>query len=384
MSVVIRYFGIAFFLVLHNVQAALYIPPPPTLDDRAYLLLDYQSGQVLAAHNADEHLGPASLTKLMTSYLVEQALQDGRLHEDDTVSISERAWRHGSNQESTMFLPVHGQAKVIDLLRGIIVVSANDACTAVAEHIAGTESAFADMMNNSARAMGLSNTHFVNASGLPDPEHYSTAHDLAVLARHIIMDNPRYYSIYSEHDFTWGGHKQGNRNELLYSDPSVDGFKTGHTEESGYSLVASAHRHGMRLIAVVLGTNSMHARTEQARALLDWGFSFYQTVTPYKANAVLSHVHVWYAEKDHIAAGLASDMNLTVPKGSQNGLRATMVIRPDLQAPMKAGLVVGKIVTTLDGKPYAEYPLVALESDAEAGFIKRMWQHLLVFLEHLF
>ncbi len=364
--------------------ASNYIPPAPQLDDNAYVLMDYQSGMILAASNPDRRLGPASLTKLMTSYIVEQALMKGTLQEDDEVSVSEHAWRHGSNQESTMFLPLHGQAKVIDLLRGIIIVSANDACSAIAEHMAGTESAFADMMNNTAKELGLTNTHYMNASGLPDPEHYSTARDLAVLSRHIIMDNRKYYGIYSEHDMTWGGHHQGNRNALLYTDPSVDGLKTGHTEESGYSLVASAHRQNMRLIAVVLGTHSMQARADQARALLNWGFSFYQNITPYKAGTQLTQAHVWYARNDSVPVGLASDLAITIPKGSQNSIKATMELDPHIVAPIHKGAVVGHIDISLDGKTFETHPLVALTDDDQASLLKRIWQHILMFLEHIF
>ena len=367
-------------MLISVAHAEIIVPAPPALDDKAYLVMDFESGQVLAAKNADLRLGPASLTKLMTSYIVERALLEGRLHEDDTVSVSDKAWRHGSNQESTMFLPVNGQVRVIDLLRGIIVVSANDACTAVAEHIAGTESAFAEMMNSTAQQLGLSNTHYMNASGLPDPQHYSSARDLATLARTIIRDNAHYYPIYSEREFAWGGHTQGNRNALLYTDPTVDGLKTGHTEESGYSLVASAKRHGMRLIVVVLGTDSMQARADQPRALLNWGYSFFETVVPYHSGTPLTKAPVWFAQQDTVSAGLGSDLALTIPKGSQSGLRASIVLNPNLQAPIAKGQVVGKVVTTLNGKPYAEQPLIALESDEQAGFFKRLWQHILRFL----
>ncbi|NNM52587.1 MAG: D-alanyl-D-alanine carboxypeptidase [Pseudomonadales bacterium] len=376
--------GVAVLGMLFSVaHAEIIVPAPPALDDKAYLVMDFESGQVLAAKNADQRLGPASLTKLMTSYIVERALLEGRLHEDDAVSISDKAWRHGSNQESTMFLPVNGQARVIDLLRGIIVVSANDACTAVAEHIAGTESAFADIMNSTAQQLGLVNTHYMNASGLPDPQHYSSARDLAILARTIIRDNAHYYPIYSEREFAWGGHTQGNRNALLYTDPTVDGLKTGHTDESGYSLVASAKRHGMRLIVVVLGTDSKQARADQPRALLNWGYSFYETVVPYRSGTPLTHVHVWFAQQDTVAAGLGSDLALTIPKGSQSGLRASIILNPDLHAPIAQGQVLGKVVTTLNGKPYAEQPLIALQPDEQAGFFKRLWQHIVRFFTRI-
>ncbi len=370
--------------LLGTAQAGAYVPPPPQLDDNAYLVMDDGSGAILAAKNADARLGPASLTKLMTSYIVERALIEGRLHETDVVPVSESAWRHGSNQESTMFLPVHGSASVIDLLRGIVIVSANDACTAIAEYMAGTESAFADIMNHTAASLGLHNTHYMNASGLPDPDHYSSARDLAVLAHHIIHDNASYYRIYSEREMSWGGHTQGNRNALLYTDPSVDGLKTGHTEASGYSLVASAQRQGMRLIVVVLGTKSMQERADQPRALLNWAFSAYQTVVPYHRGDVLTQAHVWFGQQDSVPLGLAADLALTLPRGAQSSLKASLVLNPRLQAPLHVGQVAGQVVSTVDGKIVGKQDLVVMRDDPQAGFFKRLWQHLLMFLSRIF
>lgn len=367
-----------------SAHADTIIAAPPALDNKAYLLMDYDTGKVLAASNPDTRLGPASLTKLMTSYIVERGLAEGRLKEDDLATVSENAWRGGTNKESTMFLPVHGQARIIDLLRGIIIVSGNDACTVVAEHMAGTEAAFAEIMSKTATKLGMKNSHFMNASGLPDPNHYSSARDMAILARAIIRDNPKYYPLYAEKSFTWGDHTQGNRNALLYTDPSVDGLKTGHTEESGYSLVASGKRGNMRLISVVMGTASMQDRADQTRALLNWGFSFYETVIPYQAGSTLTSSKVWLGKQDNVKIGLASNLALTIPRGQSQRLSASMHVNPQLRAPLAKGAVVGKVVVTMDGKPYAEQPLVALEAVEEAGFFSRLWQHIVMFFSGLF
>ena len=376
--------AVVLSLLGSGLAQAAYVPPAPALDDNAYLVMDDSSGAILAAKNPDTRLGPASLTKLMTSYIVERALIEGRLHENDEVPVSATAWRHGSNEESTMFLPVHGQARVIDLLRGIIIVSANDACTAIAEFMAGTETAFADIMNHTAAQLGLHNTHYMNASGLPDPQHYSSARDLAILTHHILHDNPSYYGIYAEREFSWQGHTQGNRNALLYTDPSVDGLKTGHTEASGYSLVASAHRHGMRLIVVVLGAKSMQERADPPRALLNWAFSAYESVTPYHRGDVLARAHVWFGQQDSVSLGLAQDLALTLPRGAQSQLKANLVLAPRLQAPLHIGQVAGKVVCSVDGQVVGEQPLVVMQADAEAGFFKRLWQHLLMLLARIF
>ncbi|MEO8859286.1 MAG: D-alanyl-D-alanine carboxypeptidase family protein, partial [Burkholderiaceae bacterium] len=260
---------------------------PPVLPAKAWLLMDFDSGQVLASENPDEPLPPASLTKMMTSFLVEQALRSGKLKKDDLVSVSQNAWCRGSSTESCMYLPLNSQATVIDILRGIIIQSGNDASKAIAEHMAGTEENFAKLMNAEAQRIGMTHTHFMNATGMPDPQHKSSARDLAILARTIIRDSPDFYPIYAEREFKYNNIKQGNRNALLYTDPTVDGLKTGHTEEAGYCLVTSSKRNGMRLITVILNTSSMQARADETRTLLGWGFSSFEKVTPIQPNTVV-------------------------------------------------------------------------------------------------
>lgn len=249
---------------------------PPALPAKAWLLMDFDSGEVLASANADEPLPPASLTKMMTSYIVEQALRSGKLKQTDLVTVSQNAWCRGSGTESCMYLPLNSQATVIDILRGIVIQSGNDASKAIAEQMAGSEAGFAKLMNAEAQRLGMTHTQFVNPTGLPDPEHKSSARDLAILARAIIRDSAEYYPIYAEHDFKYNGIKQGNRNALLYTDPTVDGLKTGHTAEAGYCLVTSSKRNDMRLISVILNTHSAQARADHTRTLLGWGFGSFE------------------------------------------------------------------------------------------------------------
>jgi D-alanyl-D-alanine carboxypeptidase len=256
---------------------------PPALAAKAWLLMDFDSGEVLASANPDEALPPASLTKMMTSFLVEQALRSGKLKKDDLVSVSENAWCRGSSTESCMYLPLNSQATVIDILRGIVIQSGNDASKAIAEHMAGSEEGFAKLMNAEAQRLGMTHTHFVNATGLPDPDHKSSARDLAILARAIIRDSSDYYPIYAEREFKYNNIKQGNRNALLYTDPTVDGLKTGHTQEAGFCLVTSSKRNGMRLITVILNTNSAQARADQTRSLLGWGYANFEKANAHRA-----------------------------------------------------------------------------------------------------
>ncbi|MDE2606124.1 MAG: D-alanyl-D-alanine carboxypeptidase [Burkholderiales bacterium] len=347
----------------------------PALPAKAWLLMDFDSGEVLASANADEPLPPASLTKMMTSFLVEQALRSGKLKQDDLVSVSEHAWCRGSSVESCMYLPLHGQAKVIDILRGIIVQSGNDAAKAIAEHMAGSEEAFAKLMNAEAQRLGMTHTHFVNATGLPDPDHMASARDLAILARAVIRESADYYPIYAERDFTYNGIKQGNRNALLYTDPSVDGLKTGHTEAAGYCLVTSAKRNGMRLITVILHTPTSQARADETRALLGWGFGSFEKVTPFDANATVATAKVAFGKADTVPAVLASPWSVTVPRGQK--VQTAVQIKPDLEAPVAKGAVVGKVVASANGKTLAEAPLVAQADVQRAGFLQRAWQHLL-------
>ena len=346
----------------------------PALAAKSWLLMDSDSGEVLASANPDEPLPPASLTKMMTSYLVEQALRSGKLKKDDLVTVSQTAWCRGSSTESCMYLPLNGQATVIDILRGIIIQSGNDASKAIAEHMAGSEENFAKLMNAEAQRLGMKNTHFVNATGLPDPSHKASARDLAILARAIIRDSSEYYSLYAERDFTYNKIKQGNRNALLYTDPTVDGLKTGHTAEAGYCLVTSSKRNGMRLISVILNTSSPQARADQSRTLLGWGFSNFEKATPLQPNIPVATAKVSFGKVDTVPAGLGAPWTLTVPRGQQ--VQTSVQVNQDLQAPVAKGAVVGKVVATSNGKPVGEAPLVAQADVERAGLFRRVWQRV--------
>jgi D-alanyl-D-alanine carboxypeptidase (penicillin-binding protein 5/6) len=273
-----------------------------------------------------------------------------------------------------MYLPLNGQATVIDILRGIIVQSGNDASKAIAEHMAGSEEGFAKLMNSEAKRLGMTNTNFVNPTGLPDPAHKTSARDLALLARAIIRDSADYYSIYAERDFKYNGIKQGNRNALLYTDPTVDGLKTGHTQEAGYCLVTSSVRNGMRLITVVLNASSAKSRADETRTLLGWGFSSFEKVTPIQPNAVVGAVKINFGKADTVSAVLGAPWMLTVPKGQQ--VQTAIEINPSLEAPVTKGAVIGKVVASSNGKPVGESPLVALIDVERSGFLLRSWQHV--------
>ncbi len=347
---------------------------PPALPAKAWLLMDFDSGEVLASANPDEALPPASLTKMMTSYIVEQALRSGKLKQTDLVSVSENAWCRGSSTESCMYLPLNSQATVIDILRGIIIQSGNDASKAIAEHMAGSEAGFAKLMNAEAQRLGMTHTHFVNPTGLPDPQHKSSARDLAILARAIIHDSVDYYPIYAEREFKYNGIKQGNRNALLYTDPTVDGLKTGHTEEAGYCLVTSSTRNGMRLITVILNTSSAQARADETRTLLGWGYSSFEKLTPIQPDAVVTTAKLSFGKADTVAAGLGAPWLLTVPRGQQ--VQTAVELKPGLEAPVAKGAVIGKVVATSNGKPVGEASLVARADVERAGLLQRMGQHI--------
>lgn len=376
-------FGFAAFTAT-IVNAATIVPAAPVLENKGFVLMDYDSGQVLASSNPDQRLAPASLTKMMTSFLVEQRLIKGTLKETDPVLMSESAWCRGTSAESCMYVPVNTTATVIDMLRGVIIQSGNDASKALGEHLAGNEPAFAEMMNAEAKALGMNGTHFANATGLSDPNHYTTPRDIALLAHAIIKDSSKYYPIYSEKEFTYNNIKQGNRNALLYTDPTVDGLKTGHTDEAGFCLTASSKRGPMRLISVVMGANSMQARADQTRALFNWGFANYETAQVRPAGQELAKPTVWFGKGDSVSVGLASAMNVTLPRGQKDQLKLSLEIPASLDAPIQAGQNVGKIVVSLDGKPVAEQALVALQPVEEANFIVRFWHHIKKFFAGLF
>ena len=374
----------ALLLLPSFSYAVTVLPSPPELDNKSYVLMDYETGQILAAKNENEKLAPASMTKMMTSFIIEQKLLKGELTENEQVRMNESAWCRGSSTESCMYVPLNGTATVLEMLRGIIVQSGNDASKAMAEHIAGNEGTFAHMMNQEAKRMGMVNTKFANSTGMPAEGHYSTAKDMAVLAQHIIKDSSKYYPIYSEKEFTFNGIKQGNRNALLYTDPSVDGLKTGHTEEAGYCLTTSSKRGPMRLISVIFGTPSMNERAGQTRSLLAWGFANFETANVQPANQVLAKAKVWFGKTDEVELGLAEHFNVTMPKGQADKIKTQLVVQPKLNAPLAHGQVVGKLVASLDGKVIAEKPLVALKPVEEASFFARLIDHIKLFFSNLF
>ena len=377
--------ALAALLLLPSFSyAATVLSAPPELNNKSYVLMDYETGQILAAKNENEKLAPASMTKMMTSYIIEQKLLKGELTEDEQVRMNESAWCRGTSAESCMYVPLNGTATVLEMLRGIIIQSGNDASKAMAEHIAGNEGTFAHMMNQEVKRVGMVNTHFINSTGMPAEGHYSTAKDMAVLAQHIIKDSSKYYPIYSEKEFTFNGIKQGNRNALLYTDPSVDGLKTGHTEEAGYCLTTSSKRGPMRLISVIFGTPSMNERASQTRTLLAWGFANFETANVQPANQVLAKAKVWFGKQDDVQIGLAENFNVTMPKGQADKIKTQLVVQPKLNAPLAKGQVVGKLVASLDGKVIAEKPLVALKPVEEAGFFARMIDHIKMFFSNLF
>lgn len=368
-------------LINSAYAAPRMIPSPPNLAASSWLLIDANSGHVIVEHNADQTLPPASLTKMMTSYIAEEQIASGNISLDDEVLISEKAWRKGG---SKMYIRVGTRVRLEDLLRGIIIQSGNDASIAVAEHIAGSEDAFADLMNKHAISLGMHNTQFQNATGWPAPEHYTTARDLALLAKAIIHDHPEQYSMYAEKEFTYNEIRQPNRNKLLWRDPSVDGLKTGHTEEAGYCLVASAERNGMRLISVVMGTKSENARATESMKLLTYGFRFFDTVKSYEAKNQMVESDIWLGQSDKIQLGVDQDLWITIPRGSDKDVKAQLDFPSQLKAPIAEGEEVGTVKLVLDDEVLIETPLVALESVDEAGFFKRIWQHILLFIMGLF
>lgn len=362
------------------------IPSPPQLAAKSYVLMDGASGKVLVENNGDQRLPPASLTKLMTAYIATLEIRKGKIGEQDLVTVSEHAWRTGgaASGGSTMFLPINSQVTVDDLLHGIIIQSGNDASIALAEYIAGSEDAFADMMNETAEKLGMKNSHFMNATGLPHPEHYSSAHDMAILARAIINEDQEHYAIYSQKEFFWNNIKQGNRNLLLWRDSTVDGLKTGHTEEAGFCLVASAVRDGARMITSVFGTDSEKTRAAETQKLLTYGFRFFETQTFYKAGQELAQAQVWKGTTRQVKAGLAQDLSLTLPKGQVKQLKASMVLEPQLVAPLKQGDVIGKVEVKLGEEVVHSADLIALEPVEEGGFFRRLWDSIRLFFYGMF
>ncbi len=373
-----------FLLLAWFAPAALAaLPPPPPLAAKSWVLMDAASGAVLVNHQGSVRLPPASLTKLMTSHVAAMELQRGRLKENDLVLVSEKAWRMGG---SKMFIMVGNQVAVKDLLQGIIVQSGNDASVALAEHIAGGEDTFAAMMNDEAKRLGMADTRFVNATGWPAEGHYSSALDMAKLARAIILEDPAHYALYKEKEFVWNDIRQPNRNLLLWRDPSVDGLKTGHTEEAGYCLVASAERNGQRMIAVVFGTDSEEARSQETAKLLGYGFNFFESKVFYRQGEAIQTVDVWKGAASSVKAGVTSNFAAALPKRAAGGYQARVVLTPgDRVAPIEKGAALGRVeLVDAAGKVVSQAPLVALEAVEEGGFFRRMWDGLRLFFRGLF
>jgi len=357
------------------LSANAQLPPPtaPAVEARAWLLLDFNSGQVLASHNASERFEPASLTKLMTAYLTFGALKQKSLKPDQVIPVSTRAWK---SEGSRMFIEPNKPVIVEDLLRGMIVQSGNDASVALAEAIGGSEDVFAQMMNREAKRLGLANTSFTNSTGLPNPQLYSSAQDLSQLVVALIRDFPEHYALYSQKEFRYNNITQANRNRLLWLDPTVDGVKTGFTDNAGYCLITSARRGERRLVSVVLGTASESARATESQKLLNWGFQFFDSVKLYARNQPVTQLRVWKGSSDMLKAGFTSDLYLALPKGQSDKIKASVESLQPLLAPVTPGQRVATLKLEIDGKPYRELPVVALEAVPVAGIFGRTWDSL--------
>jgi len=363
-------------------SVAFAATPPPALAARAWLVADLTSGHVLTARKADERFEPASLTKLMTAYVVFDALREKKLSLTQQVPISTRAWRAPG---AKMFVDPKKPVTVDELIHGMVVQSANDASIALAEAVAGSEPAFVQLMNREATRLGLANSRFMNASGLPDAQHYSTARDLYVLTAALIRDFPdQYASYYAQKEYRYNNVTQPNRNGLLWMDPSVDGVKSGHTEAAGYCLIASSRRNGRRLLSVVLGASSEPGRARESQRLLNWGFQFYEAVKLFGANEVVRELDVWKGSQDAVKVGVNRDLFVSVPKGQSDRLKAELVSQQPLTAPLKKDQRVGTLRVSFEDATYAEYPLVALENVGPAGLLGRSWDTLRLWIKRFF
>ena len=349
---------------------SILIPPAPKIVAKSYYLMDFDSGSILAKHNSEEKLAPASLTKIMTAYVVFRELVSGNLNLDDEVTISKKAWK---TPGSRMFVEVNKKVSVEKLLKGMIIQSGNDASVALAEHIAGDEATFAELMNQQATRLGMVNSHFTNSMGLPSPEHYMTAKDLALLTRALISEFPDFYAWHAIKEFTFNGIKQRNRNKLLWRDDSVDGVKTGHTEKAGYCLVTSALRDDMRLISVVMGTESVTARATANQTLLNYGFRFFETRRLYTTNDTIQDLPVWKGDVDNIAVGTSRDIYVTVPRRHVKDLSETISVNDKVVAPLTKGKALGMLSVQLGGKTLIEEPLIALKAVSQGGIFKQLY-----------
>ncbi|MGM0481269.1 MAG: serine hydrolase [Pseudomonadota bacterium] len=360
-----------------TAQAQSFVPDAPKVNAEAFILIDHTTGKVLVEGNADKALPPASLTKMMTSYIVGKEIIEGRISPSDQVTISENAWAKNFPESSKMFIEVGKEVSVADLNKGIIISSGNDACVAMAEHIAGSEDAFASLMNTYAQELGMNNSHFANSHGLPDPEQYVSARDMATLSSALIEETPQEYELYAQKSFTYNNIKQYNRNSLLWDrSMNVDGIKTGHTNEAGYSLVVSAVDNGTRLISVVMGTNSEQARKIENKKLLNYGFRYFETVKAYEAGESFASHRIWGGDIDQVELGIREDVVITLPKGQSDKLQANFELNQELQAPLAKGEHVGTVYLQLDGEDVASFPLVTLQAVAEGGLFKQAMDYV--------
>lgn len=373
-------------LAISPISSAItIIPDAPQINAKGYILVDFNTGKVIAETNADMQLAPASLTKMMTSYIIGKELENGNISNDDKVMISENAWAKNFPESSKMFIEVGTEVSVDLLNQGIIVASGNDACVAMAEHIAGSESAFADLMNAHAEQLGMSSSFFENSHGLDSSAHMTTPRDMALLASAIIREVPNEYAIYKQKQFTYNKIKQYNRNSLLWDKSlNVDGMKTGHTSNAGYSLVTSATKGDMRLVTVVMGTESERARKVESKKLLNYGFRFFETYTPYTAGEKFATNRIWMGDKKEVDLGISLDTPITIPRGQRKNLKATFELDQQLTAPIAKGTVVGKLFLQLDGEDIAQYPLVTLQEVNEGSFFSKIMDYIKLFFAQFF
>jgi D-alanyl-D-alanine carboxypeptidase (penicillin-binding protein 5/6) len=368
---------VSLFFKPFAVMANNLVPNPPAINAKAFILIDYHTGKVIAEENADEQLNPSSLTKMMTSYVIGKEIQAGNIALTDMVTISKNAWAKNFPDSSKMFIEVGKQVSVADLNRGIIIQSGNDACVAMAEHIAGNEEQFAQLMNFYAEKIGLTDSNFVNSHGLTADGHLVTARDMARLGAALVRDVPEEYAIYKEKDFTYNNISQLNRNSLLWDKSlNVDGIKTGHTDAAGYSLVSSATKGDMRLIAVVMGTASERARKVESKKLLNYGFRFFETLTAYEAGTEFAKQRIYMGDKEEVRLGINQNALLTIPRGYREKLRATFTLDKELKAPISKGEVVGTLTLDIEGQEITRYPLVALDEVNEGSLIQKLMDYV--------
>ncbi len=372
-------FTILLNLVLVNLSFAAIVPAPPEIRAVSYLLMDYNSGSIIAGKDIDKRVEPASLTKMMTTYVVSNEIYAGNIGLEDMVRVSEKAWRM---EGSRMFIEVDKEVSVEDLLKGVIIQSGNDASVALAEYIAGTEEVFTAIMNQYADRLGMTNTNFTNSTGLPDENHYTTARDLSILATAIIKDHPEIYAWHAIKEFTFNEITQPNRNLLLWRDDSVDGIKTGHTESAGYCLVASARRDGMRLISVVMGTEGMESRARATQSLFGYAFRFFETHKYYSSGDELTTTDVWKGESDLLSIGVDHDLWITVPRGQLKNINPVIELAPTIIAPVDALSVQGQVKLMLEGSELVTMPLIALEGVSEGGLIERIKDEIQLFFQY--